>query len=598
MKTFKVITVLLLSSLMLTFSSCGLKKMVKKQSSVSYSVTPNPLEAHGGKMTMEIQGTYPQKYFNKKATLSLEPIIKTSEGETVRLPVIHLEGEKVKGDNQTIGYKAGGKFTYNQTIDYKPMYENCELILEIEANLKKKSATLDPVKLADGTINTSEKISVEPKLSYPDEAINGSFFVLANHNYKGPQVITETGIIYFELNRDVLNWNLPFNQKEENKEALNNLITFISESNNILSVDILGWASPEGELKRNQELSSNRSATGKKWFEREYDKFIRNKARAEKVRASDIKKDIKYEIKDNGEDWDGFIEALENSSIQDKSKIINVIKSQNDMDQREQQIRNMIAIYDEVDNEILPSLRRAIIKVNVMEDKKTDEEIAELAANNPESLSNDELLYAASLTNDMKTKAEIYTKATQIFTNNYRGYNDLACVKYLQGEKDEALTMLNKAKELNPNNSEVLNNFGIISFLDGDIEKAKEYFEASKKAGFDQSYNLGVVYMKIGDYTAAINNFSTSKCDYNVALNQLLSKDYTAAKATIDCIQNKTAKDYYLLAIISARTNDTNILYKSLVEACKLDPELKKQALKDIEFRNYKNNAAFKDALK
>ncbi len=198
-----------------------------------------------------------------------------------------------------------------------------------------------------------------------------------------------------------------------------------------------------------------------------------------------------------------------------------------------------------------------------------------MAAKSPDSLNNDELLYAASLTNDNKTKAAIYTKATEIYPNNYRGYNDLACITAAEGKFDEAKKLLDKANSLNPNNGEVLNNLGVIALIKGDFDAAKNYFEASQNAGFNQDYNLGIVNMKTGDYAAASKVFSSTKCNYNVALNQILSKDYTAAKATLDCIQQKSAKDYYLMAIIGARTNDTNVLYKNLSKACELNPDLK-----------------------
>ncbi len=598
MKTLKIIPVLLLSTSLLFFTNCGLKKMVKKQATVSYTVTPNPLEVHGGKMQMEIKGNYPAKYFNKKATLALTPIIKASTGETVNLPIINLEGEKVNGGNQVIAYKAGGSFTYNQTLDYKPIYQTCELVLVPQAKLKKKEAVLDEVKLAEGTNNTSERVDVTPTLAYKDKAANGSFFVFADHDYTGPKIITQTAVIYFEVNKDVLNWNLPLNKEEKNKQELKELLEFVSLQPNIETVEILGWASPEGELKRNQELSSNRSNTGKKWFEAEYNKYIKERAKKEKVKEKEIKKEFTFDLKDNGEDWDGFIAALENSNIKDKSQIINVLKSQNDMDQREQQIRNMIAIYDEVDGVILPSLRRAIIKVNSMEDKKTDEEIAQLAANDPEKLNNNELLYAASLTSDKKTQEDIYTKATEIYANDYRGYNDLACIKAANGNLDEAAKILDKANSLKPNNAEVLNNLGLIALIKGDFAAAKDYFEASQKSGLNQDYNMGVVNMKLGNYADAANVFSATKCNYNVALNQILSKDYTTAKSTIECIQNKEAKDYYLLAIIGARTNDTNLLFKNLSKACSMNPDIKNQALKDLEFKNFRDNPAFKDAIK
>ncbi|HON20442.1 MAG TPA: hypothetical protein PLW70_03815, partial [Bacteroidales bacterium] len=126
----------------------------------------------------------------------------------------------------------------------------------------------------------------------------------------------------------------------------------------------------------------------------------------------------------------------------------------------------------------------------------------------------------------------------------------------------------------------------------------KNYFEASQKAGLNQDYNMGVVNMKLGNYSDAANVFKATKCNYNVALNQVLSKDYTAAKSTVECIQNKEAKEYYLMAIIGARTNDANLLFKNLAKACEINPDMKKQALKDIEFKNFRDNAAFKDAIK
>jgi hypothetical protein len=52
------------------------------------------------------------------------------------------------------------------------------------------------------------------------------------------------------------------------------------------------------------------------------------------------------------------------------------------------------------------------------------------------------------------------------------------------------------------------------------------------------------------------------------------------------------------MAIIGARTNDANLLFKNLAKACEINPDMKKQALKDIEFKNYRDNAAFKDAIK
>ena len=596
MKASKLFVMIFLSSA-IVFSGCGLKKMVKKQSSVTYSVSPNPMETHGGKMTMEIKGSYPKKYFHKKANLTIVPEIKAEDGTSLKLNPIYLKGQKATGDGITINYKTGGSFSVTQVADYQPSFAQCKLVGEANATMKTKSASFDEIYFGEGTIATSERIFTNPQVGYKDKVSEGSNFILSDHGYTGQSVATATGMIYYELNKDNLNWNLALNKKDENKAALGGLMQFMDKYSEVIGVDIVGWASPEGELNRNQELSSNRSKTAQKWFEGEYDKYIKKVAKERKVKAADIKKNIKFNTSDNGEDWDGFLAAVAASNINDKDQILNVIRSQAERDQRQQQIRNMIAIYNEIDNEILPGLRRAIIKVNCS-DSKTDEQIAKESNTNPEALTMAELLYSASLTQDVNTKMAIYQKAMELYPEDFHAYNDMACFKASQGDYATAKDLLDKANSLSPNNGVVLNNMGVLCLVQGDYEGAKNAFDASEKAGFAQSYNQGVIDLKNGDYASASSKMANGKCTYNLALNQVLTKDYAAAKNTLNCIENKTAAEYYLLAIVGARTNTPAEIYSNLKQCCSLDAAYKVQASKDMEFKNYKDNAEFQAAIK
>jgi tetratricopeptide (TPR) repeat protein len=595
MKAIKIFSVLLISSAVV-FSGCGLKKMVKKQNQVTYSVTPNPLETHGGKMTMEIKGTYPAKYFHKKANVTIVPFIKAEDGTTVNLQPIKLKGEKATGDGQTVFFKNGGSFSVSQTTDYKPAFAVCTLAGNASATLGKKDATFEEVFFGEGTIATSERLATNPKLGYKKDAVGGAFLVFADHGYTGQQIATKTSMIYFEWNKDNLNWNVPLNKTDGNKQALKELMPFMDKYPEIIGVDIVGWASPEGELNRNQDLSSNRSKVAKDWFEKEYDKYIKEQAKATKTKAADLKKDIKFNLEDKGEDWDGFLAAMTASSIKEKDQIINVIRSQAARDQKQQQIRNMIAIYNEIDN-ILPELRRAIIKISCT-DTKTDADIARLSSENPAELTLSELLYSASLTSDIRRKEAIYEAAIKLFPDDYRGYNDLACIKAFEGNMTEAKKLLEKAASLSPNNGIILNNEGVMAMMNKDYEDARQAFEASEKAGFSQAYNMAVLDMKKGDYAAASSKMANVKCDHNLALNQVLSKNYTGAKSTLECITEKTADNYYLLAIVAARTNNESDVSKNLKEACTMDARFKVQAAKDMEFKKFKNNDGFKSAIK
>ena len=596
MKAIKIILILLLGATV-TFSGCGLKKMVKNQNTVTYSVTPNPLETHGGKMKVEIKGDYPAKYFHKKANVTINPIIKAEDGTTLNLKPILVKGEKAAGEGQVINYKTGGGFSSVQTIDYKPSFASSVLVGEAEAVKGSKNAKFEQIRLGEGTIATSERIFTKPNLAYQKNASNGTNLILADHGYTGKKIATVTGLIYYEWNMDNLNLNLPLNKKEENKQALNDLFTSMDKYVAVENIQITGWASPEGELNRNQELSGNRSKTAKAWFDKEYDNYLTKIAKEQKVKPAELKKEFKFDLQDKGEDWDGFLSAVSASSIKDKDQILNVIRSQADHAQRQQQIRNMIAIYNEIDKDILPNLRRAVIKISCT-DSKTDEEISKLAVTNPEELNLAEILYAASLTNDLKTKTSIYESVIKLFPEDYRAYNDLACIKASQGEMEEAAKFLEKAGSLAPNNGIILNNVGVIALMNKDYDAAKTALDAAQKAGVAQSYNLGIIDLKNGDYAAATNKMSGSKCTYNLALQQLLNKNYPAAKSTLDCIQGKGGEDYYLAAVIGARMNNADEVYSNLKQACAANAVYKIQAKKDMEFKAFRTKAEFEAAIK
>ena len=95
---------------------------------------------------------------------------------------------------------------------------------------------------------------------------------------------------------------------------------------------------------------------------------------------------------------------------------------------KEEAIRDMAEIYDALEDNVLPKLRKATITLRAYEPKKTDEEIATLALDNPAELDNKELLYAAELTDDKQTKMAIYTTASTQFPNDYRAFNNIAAL--------------------------------------------------------------------------------------------------------------------------------------------------------------------------
>ena len=589
---FKVLAILLLITTFLAGCS-SLSKMVKNKDQIKYEVTPKVLETNGGLIEFSIKGTIPENYFNKKAAILFTPTL-TYNDNYVLLNPITLQGENVTGDGIVINSKTGGTFMYKETIEYSPEMGVAELVVDpiayiikdkVKINAKReeikeksKFAEFGIIKMADGVIYTSERI------------MNNENVILAKDAYEKETLITESATMYFAVNRYNLNWNLELNKENEIKNSFKELDNFLRKGWEIKDITIDAYASPEGEERFNEGLSENRGNAIQKLFEKRVKKL--SKEKDSKVCAKYIKNDVSLKVNALGEDWNGFLKNIASSDLKEKRTIINVINSSNQL-KREQEIRNMISIYPEIEEEILPPLRKANVSVVCYEPKRTDEEISKLATTFPDSLAINELLYSATLTKKLQTKLRIYKSAMSVYPKCWRAYNNAAVIDIQLGNLDEAAGYLNKAKTLKRNNGIIENNLGVVACKNSEYALAETHFNTAKKLGEPENYNLGILSITKGDYDKALSLFSKEKCDYNIALAQLLSGEPEKAEKTLKCAP-KCGETYYLMAIAGARTQNTEIMYKYLTKAVKAKPELKKRAKTDREFLEFGNVNEFK----
>ena len=572
-----------------------LKSMVKdfEDGKVTMKVTPEVLEEKGDKVPVTIEVNFPPKYFNKKAVMNFTPVLKCSDGTEVEFCTVNFKGEDVSGDGVMISHRNGGKYTYTCEVPYSENMNVSELVVEplfythkteIHPNRqvikeKEKYIQADPTKLADGVINTSKRIA--------NNSLNPT---AAPNGYEKVTVLTGTGDIYFQVNQADLNWNLPLNKQSDNKAALAGMNNDVKNGYEVKDVTIEGWASPEGEETFNEGLSNRRAQAAAKYTKDELNKLARDK----KVNTSfKNANDIVFNTKGNGPDWNGFMQAVEASNIKDKNAILNVIRSANAA-KREQEIRNMISIYPELEKDILPALRRAIVNVNTFEPKHTDAELARLAIENPSELKCPELLYAATLTDNLNTQKTIYANAMRIYPNCENARINAAQVELKLGNTAAAKALLEQALRVNDKSAEIYNNLGIVAFYEGNYAEAEKNFNQAKALGADVNYNMGVLNIYKGDYATAASQMGNYDYDlYNLALAQTLNKDYSAAEKTLNRAPN-TAEVNYLKAIVAARTNNTSKLYESLANAINMNAAYKTQAKNDREFIKFNNNAEFK----
>ena len=592
---FKVFAIFLLITTFLVGCS-SLSKMVKNKDQIRYEVTPKVLETNGGIIEFSIKGTIPVNYFNKKAAVLFAPAL-TYNDNYVLLSPITLQGENVVGDGIVINSKTGGTFSYKESIEYIPEMNVSELVVDpiayivkdkVKINAKReeikqksKFAEFGEIKMADGVIYTSERI------------MNNENILLAKDEYEKETLITESVTMFFAVNRYNLNWNLPLNKENKTKNNFANLDDFLRKGWKIKDITIDAYASPEGEESFNEGLSENRGNTVFNLFENRVKKI--SKEKDSKVCEKYIKNDVSLKINALGEDWNGFLKSVASSNLKEKRTIINVINSSNQL-KKEQEIRNMINIYPEIEDKIHPPLRRAKVIDTCYEPKLTDEEISILSTTYPDSLKINELLYSATLTDKLQTKLRIYKSAISVYPKCWRAYNNAGAIDIQLGNLDEAAGYLNKAKTLKSNNGMIENNLGVIACNNGEYALAERHFNLAKKLGEYENHNLGILSITKGDYDKALSLFSKEKCDYNLALAQLLAGEPEKAEKTLKCAP-KCGETYYLMAIAGARTQNTEIMYKYLAKAIKAQPELKERAKTDREFLEFENVNEFKKII-
>lgn len=578
--TFKAVAAFCLGAMLL--SSCAsLKKMKKDADQITYDVTPEVLEAHAGTVDLAVQGRIPVKYFNKKATVVVTPVLKYDGGEKA-YDSITLQGEKVEANNKVISLKEGGSFSYKSTVPYVDGMRKSDLEIRITASKGAKELDFDPLKIADGVVATSTLVTETPASIVGiqrDENTTGVYNPVVDKFQRVVPDEFKTDLMYLINSSYVRGKEL----KKEEIAQLNEYIkdAFDAERKELKGVEVSAYASPDGKEDWNTKLSQSREGSATKVVKRS-------------LKKSEVETELSSKY--TPEDWEGFQELMANSDIQDKDLILRVLSMYSDPEVREVEIRNLSEAFTAVAEEILPKLRRAKITASVDLIGKTDEEIASMADSDPAQLNPAELLYAATLTEDLNKQKAIYTSCTRVYADDWRGFNNLGMVLMNQGEAAAAKKNFEEADKLDPKNPIVQNNLGAVALVEGDLAKAEELFSAATGSGVEVNYNLGLVNILKADYTAAVKYFGECT-DANAALAKILAGDNNGALRTLNNAKEETAMVAYLKAIVGARTAKTTLMFDSLKAAIDKDAAYKAVAKVDLEFAKYFEDEKFKSLV-
>ena len=535
------------------------------------TVNPNPLTVVGNQVEAEITGTFPVKKFAKNAVLTITPVLKYEGGEATSQPVVYV-GEKAKENGQVISYKEGGKYAQVASFEYVPAMAKSELFLQITAKTGNKVVELPLVKIADGVVSTAKLVVANAEEVKPQ--------ITADKFQRIIQEVQEADIRFLIQQSTLRNSELKSQEMKDLHAAIKDADTTANKAINKL--EVAGYASPDGDMELNTKLADARQTKAQKYLQKQLKKA--------KVNA---------EIESNvtAEDWAGFQKAMEASNIQDKELVLRVLSMYTDPEEREAQIKNLSAVYKTIADEILPALRRSRLVLTTDLIGKSDEEIAALAQSDPRALTVDELLYAATLTEDLAEKMALYTKATELFPTDYRAYNNIGMIYFIQGEVANARRSFAKALQLDAANPDVNYNAGIAAMAENDLVQAEQYLGKAAGTQADLNAAMGTLYTMKGDYAAAKAAYGNEATN-NAAVQQILNEDYAAARQTLARVAKPNATTAYLSAIVGARTNDREAVYANLKVAVQGNAQLKAKAQTDIEFAKYQQDEQFQAIVK
>ena len=544
-------------------AGCSLPKMIKTVEEINLEVTPSPVVLQGNDVTIDITGTFPPKYFAKKVTVEATPYL-VWEGGEVAFESVNFQGEDAAGNGTVVSWENGKSFNYTSTVTYVgEMKDNARLELRMSGAQGDKTGEFGAITLAKGVMATQDLIQ-------PDEE-----FVIAPDNFQ--RVITYVQDLTFNYGYQSSAVKSA-EYRDEDWKATKDLFALAAsaDSVNVIGVTTTSYASPEGEISLNEDLAMTRAKSANKAVTRELGR--------KKLNLDDAA--VRAEPK--GEDWEGFKKAMRASDIADKDLILRVLEMYSDKNKREEEIKNIAKTYKEIENNILPDLRRSQVGISYTVEGYTDEELVDLAKGNADMLTVEELLFAATLFDDLNDKLEVYQNTARVHADDYRGHNNVGVVLTDLGRMKQAEESFNAAKALAGGNGVVNTNLGAMARQNGDTEGAAAYYSKAS-GGAELSYNKGVLAIAQGDYGRAISSMGGS-ATLNLALAKILNGDANGARTTLQNGDSDSAIADYLLAVCAARLDDAAGVRKHIRAAIDKDASLRNRALSDLEFRNHKES--------
>lgn len=561
MKRTFFMTGLALLALSFFMTGCNSMKKLQKETietAVVGYVNPQQLEAVNGVVDFNYTINFAPKQFDKKMILKITPKIQYGS-HMLNLQPMFLQGEKVKDANYpVVSYDKGSSFTQKMSFNYRDGMQEGVLWADIEAMRGNKSFMLSPVVLNKNGI----KVWQQPAFS-----LNGVDYVPAMtetfvDNIPAAEVGVVSGYVMFPLGKSTIS------QSEQRSAVMTQASkamekVLANKNAKITNMFLYVSNSPEGAERLNKNLITNRFRAAKNFFEKDL-----------KLANTPMARNPKFVVEQSvTENWQGLYMLLEDSNIKNKEQIIRDLKNAPNATRRNTVIDSYIKKVPELQEVILPILRRADFFVFYTVPATVQEEV--------------QMTYFVP---QLTEKTPAVTAQT-----NWQLLNDLAVMAIENKQYSKAQRLLESAVALQQD-ATVNNNLGVIYAQKGDKAKAAQMFDKAKIRK-EARFNMGLILMQNGEYAKAIPYLKDMPSAY-LAYAQLMNNDNRAAMDTFGKIKMTNAMDYYMKAVAAARLKDTKEMSLSLQKAIQMQPDLKKWAASDVSFYPYKADPVYMQIIK
>lgn len=402
----------------------------------TYAFTPELFAGSGEKRTLPPVVITDQKNFKMRKT-----DLKFAESGYYSRPYVVLPAMPSKRENVV---------SYTLQMPYQPWMEQMKMRIYEE---KKEACIIN--------LPTPEFIKPEPKLPQAGQVCEPCMQMVS---YLTPEeepikVRNEQNTLYIQYPSGSSAFDLNFGKNASEWSKLNTMLTPLTQGDLVTfkSIALCGYASPDGSVKTNDRLSSERAQAFADYMAQNYH-F----------------NDSLLHISAAGEDWDGLITILNAQKPEYLEQALAIIDGQPDLDKREAQLKKDLGEnYTRMLTDYFPLLRRITISIDFEVREVRNAEAAQLIYTNPKLLSLQEM-YGVAKNYEPGTKEykQVYEIAATCYPEDVVANINAASANIISGDFDRAQQLMDRVKD----DPRACNNLGVLAWLNGDADKAVEWF--------------------------------------------------------------------------------------------------------------------------